>query len=127
MRGNYKKILMSISTFLFALFAFTGATLAWFELSDEVSVSGFDMEITSGENLKIEVSPGVFSNGSESIGNPKIIFPTLFYNQKGYTVNRVRLEPLTSLDGKTFYIRQLGTTYEDSNYIHVPEGQYLIR
>lgn len=125
MRGNYRKILMSISTFLFALFAFTGATLAWFELSDQVSIGGFDMEITSGENLKIEIAPGVYSNGSESTGNPKILFPALFYSQKGYTVNRVRLEPLTSLDGKTFYIRQLGTTYLDDNYLHVPDGQYL--
>jgi len=125
MKPSYKKILLSVSTFLFALFAFTGATLAWFNLSDEVTVSGFDMEITTGENLKIEISPGVYSNGSGNLNNPIISFPTLFQSQHGYTVGKVRLEALTSLDGDKFYVRQLGGVYQDDAYEHIPGAIYL--
>jgi hypothetical protein len=125
MRGNQRKLLLSISTFIFALFAFSGATLAWFNLSDEVSIADFGLEITTGENLKIEVSPGVFSNGSGNLANPVISFPALFLAQHGYSVSRVRLDPLTSLDGELFYIRQLSGVYHDPAYEHHPSGYFL--
>jgi len=119
MKTIQRKLLLSISTFIFALLAFTGATVAWFNLSDEVAIEGFNMNISTGENLRVKMkvedpdNPGfyiwewvneVHTEDIERLFNLQRIEKQ---GGAGYLLSDLRLEPLSSLDGIDFYNRQL--------------------
>jgi hypothetical protein len=130
MKSMQRKLLLSISTFIFALLAFTGATVAWFNLSDEVTIDGFDMNISTGENLLV-LLPG-FDGTEESHWTNAIdeaIVETMYKAQRlaaqgvQYAPSDLRLEPLTSLNGYQFYNRQLPNsagqaTYREAGFLY---------
>lgn len=130
MNSMSRKLLISISTFIFALLAFTGATVAWFNLSDEVAIEGFDMNISTGENLQVKVIRNVEGTWTEVWDNA-VTAADIYYlfreqikvkqglsEGDAYDVGDLRLEPLTSLDGQTFYNRQLANIFGESLYLN---------
>lgn len=123
MKSMQRKLLLSISTFIFALLAFTGATVAWFNLSDEVTIEGFDMNISTGENLLV-LLPGVDGTDEAHWSNAidAVVVENLYKAQRllaqgvSYAPSDLRLEPLTSLNGYEFYNRQLPNASAQATY-----------
>ena len=54
MRSTSRKLLLSLSTFIFALVTLFGATFAWFTSADTATVTSFNLSINSGNNLLLK-------------------------------------------------------------------------
>ncbi|HOI47335.1 MAG TPA: hypothetical protein PLR26_06345 [Bacilli bacterium] len=118
MRSTSRKLLLSLSTFIFALVTLFGATFAWFTAADTATVTSFNLSINSGDNLLIKNSAGTF------VTNLTAADVLALYNAKHSTtltdLDEVKLSPLTSKDGETFYLEQKTTTYADSARRYTP-------
>lgn len=127
MRSTSRKLLLSLSTFIFALVTLFGATFAWFTAADQASLDGFNLTVSSGQNLLIKNSSDTFVT-TLSVGE----ITTLYNNQHvtqgvlnpsttiAYQLGQLRLSPLTSKNGSTFYLEQKTTTYADAARLYAP-------
>jgi hypothetical protein len=110
MRILSRKILISVISLTFALFALGTATFAWFTLSDTVTVSQFSATVTSSDG--IEVSLG--SSNLDFYTNIPLSVVTSFLNGAGFGSN-FRMNHITSQNGLTF-VDMNGNAKTDFSY-----------
>jgi hypothetical protein len=126
MKSTSRKLLLSLSTFLFALVALFGATFAWFTQADTATIETLNINVTAGENLKIEDATGAFVTTLTPVqvaalyNKQHTTGGLLFDESNTYTYNNLRVVPLTSLLGMDFYTEQAGTVYENAGYSYTP-------
>jgi hypothetical protein len=126
MKSTSRKLLLSLSTFLFTLVALFGATFAWFSAADQATVSTLTINVTAGENLKLLKSGTVgvdaiyatnlLSSDIQALYNLQHVATTGALNSgpTTYTYGNLYLTPLTSLDGAAFFTEQKSALYLDN-------------
>ncbi len=102
-----KKIIISILTSTFALFAFTASTFAWFNLTDFGVLSGLELSVSSDKVVAISLDGINFSD-------------VLTSKDIGAYIGDVMMDNLTSLDGKTFSHNEGESVVPNGNYISFP-------
>lgn len=117
MRSTSRKLLLSLSTFIFALVTLFGATFAWFTSADTATVTSFNLSINSGNNLLLKNSAGTFVT---NLTAQDVIDLYDAQHSPTYALANLRLSPLTSLDGEDFYLEQKTTTYLDAGRLYTP-------
>lgn len=132
MRSTSRKLLLSLSTFIFALVTLFGATFAWFTTADTATVDTLSFNVSTGANLMIsttDVADPATGNYAAVVTSAQIA--TMYNTQhttggklfgtNTYTLPNLKMTPLTSLDGRTFYVEQkAGTVYEAPGYLYTP-------
>ncbi len=139
-----KKIYISICTALFALISLISTSYAWFELNQEVWVDGFELNVTSGDGMLVSISG---ANYKQYLTTNDVI-KAIVAKYKGYSFdeddniidfsgntlsndrintmfNEIKLLPITSSDGKSFYDRLGDEVVYQNNGMYVSFDIYF--
>jgi hypothetical protein len=132
MRSTSRKLLLSLSTFIFALVTLFGATFAWFTTADTATVDTLTFNVSTGANLMISTTEvalpadGTYASVVTSAqiasmyGTQHTSGGKLFTGVQ-YALSNLRMTPLTSTTGNTFYVEQkAGTEYYAAGYQYAP-------
>lgn len=143
MKRITRKLYISILTTFLLILVGTTVTYAWFEMNQNAYVSNIDLEVTTGDGILISADGNYYSQGisekaiKRAIVSKKLGYTYkqssggsyLLYNESNQVVElsdervenefeKIRLEPVTSLDGKKYANR----TGKD---IQVTSGNYI--
>lgn len=99
MKTTSKKLFVSAFALLFALVAVATTSFAWFTISGKARVQEFDLNITIGEGIQIQIEN--LSNGQKSEWKNVITLDD--FEEVSLDLNKIVLDHLTSVDAQNFY------------------------
>lgn len=105
-RENKTKLNITFSMVALALIALVTATFAWFTLSLSTKVNTIDMEVTAGSYLKIDTVDRGNDLDAYKTEVDNAMINAQMRSGLGYTLDDVKLAPLTSADGVFLYDQQ---------------------
>ena len=105
MKKNATKILMAALSLIMALGIATGSTFAWFSLNAKVSVTG--MQVTTQVKNNLQIANDTLASTSKLSS-----FKT---NYLGATLEDAILEPVSTVDGDTFFYNSSLNTKASNN------------
>jgi len=101
---------------LISVVSITVATLAWFSIADATRLSNMRLDITTGKSLRFDLDEHEsFEEYASSLSFEKI--KNRIKNDSGIDISEVKLEPITTIDGKNF-------NYEDGTACLIEEEKY---
>lgn len=115
-RESRKRLYVSILLFLVALVSLSAASVAWFTIADFTKVHSMSMEITSGINMRFDLD--AHETFEEYVKTLKFAEIARHVQQdRGYDMQAVPLEPVTTSDYKVF-------TFEHGDVVEEDSGAY---
>ena len=110
-------LLTSLLLLLVALAAISAVTYAWFTLSDNTRLNTLRMDVTTGLSLRFDLDPHTeFTDYKQTLTFEEIADRILL--EQGFDMREVPLDPVTSSDGKNFFL-------ENGTGVLPTSGKYL--
>ncbi len=107
----------SLLLLLVALAAISAVTYAWFTLSDNTRLNTLRMDVTTGLSLRFDLDPHAeFTDYKQTLSFEEIA--DRINREQGFDMRTVPLDPVTSSDGKSFFL-------ENGNAVQPTSGKYL--
>jgi hypothetical protein len=111
------RLYTSLLLLLLALVSVTAATIAWFTIADRTRLRSMNMEVTTGANLRFDLDAhDSFDDYVKTLLFEQI--STRIRQEKGFDMQTVPLDPVTTEDGVTFSL-------EDGTVVSDEKGSYL--
>ena len=110
-------LVTSLLLLLVALAAVSAVSYAWFTLSDNTRLNTLRMDVTTGLSLRFDLDPHAeFTDYKQTLSFEEIADRIL--QDKGFDMREVPLDPVTSEDGKNFFL-------ENGTGVLPTSGKYL--